>query len=53
VNRTAIKHLVWITGRGVVLAMRAIQEKQDDKWNLEYWYRVVKFKTGVSVNEHT
>lgn len=40
-NRSTVKKLVWITGRGVVLVMRAVQEKQDSKRNLEYWYKFV------------
>ena len=47
-NRSIVKKLVWITGRGVVLVVRSIQEKQDSKRNLEYWYRFVVARVSSS-----
>ena len=47
-NRSTVKKLIWITGRGVVLVMRAIQEKQDSKRNLEYWYKFVVARVSSS-----
>ena len=36
-NRIAVKPLVWITGRGVILALRSIREKECRKSQIRVW----------------
>lgn len=37
-NRSVVKKLDWIDGRGVVVVLRAIQEREDRKSQIEIWW---------------
>lgn len=57
-NRSVVKKLDWIDGRGVVLVLRAIQEKESRRSQTKAWLKSVllfqKFNKQEPVsNEHT